>query len=683
MNWARLTLLKKIGGAILGIVVVSCVAMSCLQHSLYTRSFETVFSDLEKSALELKRDGAADILREVKIATEGSLARGEYELFTNFARKQKEIGEIRAFSFYGKTGVVELSSEQARVGQALQPDLWKKAQTAKGILELESDQVLSFYYPLRVNEDMRRLHPTWHVGDIYGVLHLEFSKDKINQMANAARSKCDASSRRARAIVVFAVAGAMAIAVVLSFLLCRAILKPLRVCMDAVKGLAKKDFSRTCQVKSNDEVGQMAQAINETIGAMQSAFREIEVAGKREKESQQQREQEQQRRVEEERSKADDMQRKVNHLLDILGRVAKGDYSAQVELSGQDALGQLGNGLRAFFQEKQQAEHRAAEMAQKEHRQANELRRKVDYLLEIVGDAAQGDLTKTVKVEGTEPVDELASGIGKMLDDLSHVICQLTEGAAQFNEGSRLIAENAQSLAQGAQTQRSSVQQVTTVIESLAASVNSVKRSAQQADQLARQTSKLAEEGGRAVQKSIGAMELIRTSSDQIAEIIQVIAEIANQTNLLALNAAIEAARAGEHGMGFAVVADEVRKLAERSKQAAGQITALIRESSGRVQEGGKLSRETEEALKKIVAGVETTAAKISEIATATVQQAGNAEEVSAAIQGISQVTERTAAGSEEMASSSQQLGAQAQALRDLVGKFTIGSGQPVAAAGQ
>ena len=257
--------------------------------------------------LDLKRNSAADILREVKIATESSLARGEYDLFTNFAKKQKEIEEIRAFSFYGKTGVVELSSEQSRVGQSLEKVLWKQAQTAKGMFELENDQVLSFYYPLRVNQDMRRLRPTWKVGDIYGVLHLEFSKDKIKQMASAARNKYDTSSRWARNVVMLAVMAAVAIASVLSFLLCRAILKPLRVCMLAVKGLAKKDFSHTCQVKSNDEVGQMAQAINETIGSMQSAFNEIEVAGKREKESQQEREQEQQRGVEEERRKADDM----------------------------------------------------------------------------------------------------------------------------------------------------------------------------------------------------------------------------------------------------------------------------------------------------------------------------------------------------------------------------------------
>ena len=61
------------------------------------------------------------------------------------------------------------------------------------------------------------------------------------------------------------------------------------------------------------------------------------------------------------------------------------------------------------------------------------------------------------------------------------------------------------------------MQQVTASIEELSRSVENVKDNAHGADKVAKETSQLAEQGGEAVQKSVEAMELIRTSSTRSA----------------------------------------------------------------------------------------------------------------------------------------------------------------------
>jgi methyl-accepting chemotaxis protein len=158
--------------------------------------------------------------------------------------------------------------------------------------------------------------------------------------------------------------------------------------------------------------------------------------------------------------------------------------------------------------------------------------------------------------------------------------------------------------------------------------------------------------------------------SEEIANTLNVITDIASQTNLLALNAAIEAARAGDAGRGFAVVAEEIRKLAEDSRKSAIDIAKVIREvqkdvtSASKaiesmdhsVKSGHTASRDAESVFVSISESSNETLVLSKEILTATGLQKEAMTNTVKSIEKIVVVSEETAAGTEQIATSSKEL---------------------------
>lgn len=167
-------------------------------------------------------------------------------------------------------------------------------------------------------------------------------------------------------------------------------------------------------------------------------------------------------------------------------------------------------------------------------------------------------------------------------------------------------------------------------------------------------------------------MSTIEGSSDQIAQIIGVIDDIAFQTNLLALNAGVEAARAGEAGKGFAVVASEVRGLAQRSADAATEIKTLITESSKQVEQGVSLVGDAGKSIGTIVRRVNEISRLISDIANGAIEQSTGLGEINTGVSQLDNVTQQNAAMVEQATAAGHLLHADATKLFGLMARFEL-----------
>lgn len=411
----------------------------------------------------------------------------------------------------------------------------------------------------------------------------------------------------------------------------RVVTNPLQNLVDTTSHLAMGDLTGSSDVRTNDEIGDLATQTNDVVRNLSAMIEEM-------------------RRVSSEAVNISDRVRSLS------AGVLDGSHKQGAQL---DSIGS-----------------------------------NVEEMNTAVSDIAASTEVLAASLEkGSASVLELGSSVNEVVDNMDSLFTSVDETARSTRDMSFSIKETSESIESlsGAVMQVSdSMVQINAKIKEVETNTGEASRFADEVIRDARMGMESVESTRQGI---IKIKDITRDSSaiisslceriNEIGKILDVIRDVAEETNLLALNAAIIAAQSGEHGKSFAVVANEIRDLAERTSTSAKEVSEIIQaveiesNRAGKamergyesVEEGVRLSAEATDGLKKIVESAQRSTTSVREIARASADQARESRMVVDSTERVAEMTRRIVSATQEQARGSELINKASERMTEIAYK--------------
>ena len=352
----------------------------------------------------------------------------------------------------------------------------------------------------------------------------------------------------------------------------------------------------------------------------------------------------------------------VQKMTGVIGQIAEGDFSQNLEVSGNDEIAVMSNNMQMFINKMRSTITDISNTAQWLNKQS------------VANEAVSASLLESSQNQASsmELLGNLAQELSNEADQVAMQMDELAELISRTHADGDLARTLMRESVVMSQNGKDDMKNINSGMTSIHVSMN----------QLAEQIAKVS-----------GAME-------QIGEMVNIIMEIAEETNLLSLNASIEAARAGEAGRGFSVVAEQIGKLATNSSAAADDISKLTAEirhsveaaiedmnaSVSEVEKSVDVVADAGETFEQLYGKVEETSrrvddmmvlvGKVDEVAQQldqiTTNQQSAANRISASAKDMSESTENVTRSSNIVEESAQELKRESLELMDKMGQFKL-----------
>jgi methyl-accepting chemotaxis protein len=409
--------------------------------------------------------------------------------------------------------------------------------------------------------------------------------------------------------------------------------RPLGQLLSGAQAIEHGDLAHRVNIRSRDEIGELAARFNTMAEALQERKR-----------SEQHAHEEMQRLHQSEAQNRQHLEQAVSSYLDFVQHVSRGDLTRRLTVEHHAN----GNG----------AHHSSAVLDQL----ALGLNGMVESLHSI-----------------TRQVQQASSSIASASAEILAATTQQASSASQQSSAvtqTTTTVEEVKAIAQQLMQQASDSATASQVALSIARrGMDTVEETVSGMGEIRSQVESIAQ-----------TIQALAQQTETIGSITTTVAELADQSNLLALNAAIEAARAGEQGRSFAVVAQNVRTLAERSKAATGQVQSILtdiqratdaavtvtHDGTRGVESGTVLANEAGQVIHRIASEVEAEAQVNQQMAAAANQQTAGMRQVSDAMLSIQQATNETLASIRQAEQAARDMHELASALQSAVASYQL-----------
>jgi methyl-accepting chemotaxis protein len=270
-----------------------------------------------------------------------------------------------------------------------------------------------------------------------------------------------------------------------------------------------------------------------------------------------------------------------------------------------------------------------------------------------------GDLRQRLPEEGAPEIVELTHGVNAFIESIDAAFSRLLKSVVRLVPMSQELREVNTTLSVLTEDQKNQAEAVNLCIQDTRNSTQAVDEELAQigkATVVGQQVVARSSDSVSVVQRSmtalsgdidstVQAIDQLKSGTDRIETVIDVISDIAEQTKLLALNATIEAARAGEAGKGFAIVADEVRGLAAQTNDSTSEIADMVRGIQASMESVVRLMKSGKESADESTQQVDKATRHLSEVSDAMATISERVSRINAAIsaqrEGFDQVNDR------------------------------------------